>query len=231
MNSKKIIILKHIPREGAGTIERFFRNNAWDIRQIELSAGDKLPDSVEGYRAIILMGGPMNVYEEDRYPFLKSEDTFLKKALREQIPVLGICLGAQLLAKAAGARIMKSPEKEIGWYKVSLTKEGLKDDFFQSLPAVLNIFQWHEDTFQVPKNGNLLAESDLCKNQAFKVGKNAYGLQFHIEVTTQMIEEWVKIEPMAGHDKILKETYDKKAAFEKQARIIYHNFAKIIEEE
>jgi len=133
----------------------------------------------------------MNVYEEDRFPFLREEDLFIKESIQRGKRVLGICLGAQLIAKALGAKVFKAPEKEIGWYDVSLTEEGSRDPWFASFPKVFRVFQWHEDTFEIPKRAKLLATSTAVPNQAFRYGENAYGLQFHLEVTPEMIRDWV----------------------------------------
>ena len=134
----------------------------------------------------------MNVYEEDRYPFLKDEDLFIKEAIQRGKSVLGICLGAQLMAKALGAKVFKAPGKEVGWYDVSLTRIGLRDPLFSDLPKTFPVFQWHEDTFEIPRAGRLIATSSPISHQAFRYGENAYGLQFHLEVTEKMIAEWVE---------------------------------------
>ena len=117
-----------------------------------------------------------------------------KEIIKEEIPFLGVCLGAQLLAKALGAKIKKSPEKEIGWYEIGLTKEGTEDPPFKNIPRNHTVFQWHGDTFELPKKSTLLFVSETGINQAFKYGKNAYGFQFHIEATPSMIESWLKNE-------------------------------------
>ncbi len=187
-----ILVVKHISIEGAGTLGEYLINNGRRIKTIELDKGDNLPASLKGIEAIVLLGGPMNVYEQDKYPFLKGEDILLKKALKERIPILGICLGAQLLAKALGAKVKKARQKEIGWYKLNLTKQGKKDILFKGIGKDFDVFQWHEDTFDIPENATLLATTKTCKNQAFKYGDNAYGLQFHIEVTFDMIKNWIK---------------------------------------
>jgi GMP synthase-like glutamine amidotransferase len=134
----------------------------------------------------------MNVYEEDRYPFLRKEDLFIKEAIQRGKFILGICLGAQLIAKALGAKVSKAPVKEIGWYDVSLTRVGSRDPLFSNLPKRFPVFQWHEDTFEIPKAGKLVATSSLVPHQAFRYGDNAYGLQFHLEVTEEMIREWME---------------------------------------
>ena len=230
---KQILIIKHVEIEGPGTIERFFQNTNWTLATLNFATGGFPPDDFSDIKAIISLGGPMNVYEEADYPFLRDEDTFLKKAIRKEIPILGVCLGAQLLAKACGAKISRSPEKEIGWNRVSLTDDGQKDVLFESLPREIEVFQWHEDTFDIPQGAVCLASSQSCRNQAFKFGKNAYGLQFHIEVTPAIIESWVneymrEDEGQFGAKNMLIDAYKKREAFEKQADMVYLNFAKII---
>jgi GMP synthase (glutamine-hydrolysing) len=188
-DTMNVLIVKHVDIEGPGLIEHCLNQRAIPSRIICLETGDSLPGP-NGFTHIVLLGGPMNVYEEDRYPFLKGEDLFIKEAIQRGKNILGICLGAQLIAKALGARVTKSPVREIGWSEVSLTEEGSKDRLFAALPKTFPVFQWHEDTFQIPRWGTLLATSPDVPNQAFRYGGNAYGLQFHLEVTKKMIREW-----------------------------------------
>ena len=175
----------------------------------------------------------MNVYEEEKYPFLREEDTFLYRVAEEEVPFLGICLGAQLIAKATGARVTKNPEKEIGWYKIVLNDDGLKDDLLKDLPEVFKVFQWHGDTFGIPSGGKRLAFSERCQNQALKYGRNIYGIQFHVEVTKTMIAQWAdaykgELESLKGvvSDKQrMLEDYDKLSkVYTKQAEQFYVNF-------
>ncbi len=170
---------------------------------------------VDDWSHIVLMGGPMNVYEEDRYPFLKKEDLFIKESIQRGRTLLGICLGAQLIAKALGARVIKAPVKEIGWYDISLTEDGKKTPLFSQFPTTFSVFQWHEDTFEIPNFGKLIATATSVPNQAFCYGRNAYGLQFHLEVTESMIREWLEAErdelnrsvfPHFSKEEILAET-------------------------
>ena len=226
----KIVIIKHVENEGPGLIESFFQADGWDLQTVELAKGEGLPETFKDAAAVIMLGGPMNVYEEEAYPFLKDEDSFIRRVLIEEIPFLGICLGAQLLSKACGGRVEKSPVKEVGWFTVELTKDGQKELFFRGLPKSFKVFQWHEDAFEVPAGGLLLTQGKGCRNQAFKIGTNAYGLQFHIEVTEEMVESWMK--DGAGRidtRKILGDTKKLKEAFELQAQEVFANFKRIIE--
>jgi GMP synthase-like glutamine amidotransferase len=234
-----ILVIKHISIEGPGIIGEFFNHTTQRIKTIDLEENDELPEDFSKIEAVIILGGPMNVYEEDKFPFLRDEDIFLKKAIRKEIPLLGICLGAQLLAKACGAKVKRASVEEIGWYKISLTEEGKKDALFKDIGKELDVFQWHEDTFEIPEGATLLATSDgTCKNQAFRFGKSIYGLQFHIEVTPKMLESWVRcyldrdkqIE-LDAQKMLIDNAYRKKEQFVEQAHKILLNFSRIMTKE
>lgn len=186
-----VLIIKHSEIEGPGSIEYCLRQERISFQIINLRPGIPLP-KLDDLTHIVIMGGPMNVYEEDRYPFLRVEDLFIKEAIQRGKFILGICLGAQLIAKALGAKVFKSPVKEIGWYNVSLTRIGAIDPLFSKLPKTFSVFQWHEDTFEIPHGAILVATSSLVPYQAFRYGDNAYGLQFHLEVTREMIRGWME---------------------------------------
>ena len=186
-----VLIAKHVDIEGPGLIEACLRQENIPYQILSLESGLHLP-KLDNLTHIVFLGGPMNVYEEDRYPFLKEEDLFIKEAIQRGKSLLGICLGAQLIAKALGAKVFKAPVKEIGWYDVSLTRIGSIDPFFSRLPKTFSVFQWHGDTFEIPHSAILIATSSLVPYQAFRYGDNAYGLQFHLEVTQEMIREWME---------------------------------------
>jgi GMP synthase (glutamine-hydrolysing) len=185
------LIIKHVAIEGPGLFEYCLKQEKIPYQILNLTSGVHLP-KLDGFTHIVFLGGPMNVYEEDRYPFLKDEDLFIKEAIQRGKAILGICLGAQLVAKALGAKVSKAPAKEIGWYDVSLTEIGLQDPLFSNLPKTFPVFQWHEDTFEIPKAGKLIATSSPVPHQAFRYGEKVYGLQFHLEVTEEMIREWME---------------------------------------
>jgi len=186
-----VLIIKHVEIEGPGLIEDCLKEERIPYQILNLESEIRLP-RLDDFCAIVILGGPMNVYEEDRYPFLREEDLFIKEAIQRGKAVLGICLGAQLVAKALGAKVTKAPIKEIGWFDVSLTRAGSRDPLFSRLPETFPVFQCHEDTFDLPSAGELIATSNPILHQAFRYGENAYGLQFHLEVTEEMIHEWVK---------------------------------------
>lgn len=187
-----ILIIKHIPIEGPVLIGEYFGKKKYDLVTVELGLGEKLPEITDGLQAVIILGGPMNVYEEEKYPHLRDEHIFIQELIARDIPTLGICLGAQLIAKASGALVKKASQKEIGFFKIKLTCDAAKDTVFMGLGGEIDVFQWHEDTFDVPSGGVLLAEGDTCRNQAFRVGSSLYGLQFHVEVDDAAIREWIK---------------------------------------
>lgn len=185
-----ILFIKHVDIEGPETLGSFFEQRGFPLAVIDLHRGQKLPATLEGVDAVVSLGGPMNVYEEAKYPFLKDEDVFLKSVLKEKVPFLGICLGAQLLAKAAGGKVVRSPQEEIGWFNIALTEQGVADPVFRHMPPVMEVFQWHGDMAVIPEGGVHLASSERCPVQSFRVGCSAYGLQFHAEITDKSIAAW-----------------------------------------
>lgn len=217
-----VLVLKHAANEGLGTLGTFLEEHGIDVVTLDLSKGVALPVGAGSAAAVISMGGPMNVYEEDRYPFLREEDAFLRQALRLEVPVLGICLGAQLLAKACGAKVGKAPVEEAGFSRVRLTPEGMSDPLFSGVGENLDVFQWHGDTFDIPDGGVLLAEGDRCPHQAFRSGPNAYGLQFHIELTPAMLAEWFAGRPEGAE--ALGTFRRIGARFARTTKVVYLNF-------
>jgi GMP synthase (glutamine-hydrolysing) len=152
------------------------------------------PQPARSYDAIMVFGGSMHPDQDALHPWLEREEEFLRDVLAEEIPVLGVCLGAQMLARSAGARVRPAPAPEIGWFDVELTPAGRDDPVLGALPARTETFQWHSYTFDVPRDGTELARSALC-TQAFRAGPRAWGIQFHAEVTLEMLERWIREEP------------------------------------
>ena len=187
----RALVLQHIAVEGPGRLGPFLEQRGWELDTRALYAEDGLPAAPQDYHAIIIMGGPMGVYDEAAYAFLRQEHVFLQRAITQQVPLLGICLGSQLLAKALGARVYPNACKEIGWYTVDLTPAGRSDVLFQGAPASLPVFQWHGDAFELPAGAVALASSPQCTHQAFRYGERVYGLLFHLELVPAMIHSWL----------------------------------------
>ncbi len=226
---KSVLIVKHVEQEGPGLLGKHFASAGWDITTVELSRGEPLPDTTDDITAVVILGGPMNVYEEEAYPFLRQEDYFIKEVLSAEVPLLGICLGAQLIAKACGERVMKAPQKELGWYSVDLTREAREDRLFKGVESPFAVFQWHEDTFDVPRGGVLLATSSVVRNQAFKVGSCAYGLQFHVEASLDIIDGWMRGEKKSERESIISHGRSLERLLDANAATIFGNFIRMAE--
>jgi GMP synthase (glutamine-hydrolysing) len=230
---ERVYIVKHVEDEGPGLLSDHFGDVGRETALIELYRGDPFPEDLDSAAGIVVLGGPMNVYEEEKYPFLKAEDTFIRMVLRKEIPFLGICLGAQLLAKACNAGVVKAPKAEVGWHEVRLTRDGRRDALFTGLPTTVTVFQWHEDAFVIPEGGVLLAMSELCRNQAFRVGSSAYGLQFHGEVTPTMVRGWMEkaADGLPGIDvkQINLESERLRDAYRSRGVTLATNFLRVIE--
>ncbi len=187
---KPVLFLQNITLEGPGTIGSFLETRNIPIVIRDLYKGHHIPDKITEFGAVIVLGGPMNVDEEDKYPFLKLEKEFLRECVHKRVPVLGTCLGGQLLAAALGAKVKKNKCPEIGWMNVEMTPAGKNNILFSGLVSPLPVFQWHGDTFNLPDGSVHLAHSKHCLNQAFSIDDMFFGIQFHLEVTNKMAREW-----------------------------------------
>ncbi len=192
-----VLIIKNVFGEGPGTIADHLSAERVPYSVIDLSIGDAVPQ-VDSFTHLLVLGGPMAVYEMHRYAYLINEALLINAAIKANKHVMGVCLGAQMLAHVLGARVYPGPKKEIGWYEVALTPEGMNDPLMSvlALPGrnAAQVFQWHGDTFDLPREAVRLASSDLYPNQAFRYGDRVYGLQFHIEVTPQIVRDWLTAE-------------------------------------
>lgn len=191
MERRHVIVLTHATPEHPGLIEPALRERGLELRTVRTHEGDAVPGELEDAAGLVIMGGPMGVYEHAAYPHLRRELALLERALRAELPVLGVCLGSQLLAAALGAQVTPGPAKEIGWHDVYLTDEAAADPLFAGAPATFAGFHWHGDVFSLPAGATSLAASARTKVQAFRHGAAAYGLLFHLEVTAAMIEAMV----------------------------------------
>ena len=194
---KRLLVFQHVPYEILGTFHPLLKEAGFRIRYVNFGHHPDAEPNISRYHGLIVLGGPMNCDQSDRYHHLSKEIEVIQDAIEQGKPVLGICLGAQLIARALGARVSKNKTKEIGWYDLSPTIEGTSDPLFSKLGAHQMIFQWHGDAFEIPKNAVHLATSPDCKNQAFRYRHNVYGFQFHLEVDEPMIHRWLHTPSMA----------------------------------
>lgn len=197
---ESVLILKNVEHEGPGTIGDYLKAFDMPFRIIELSKGEKIPET-DVYTCLVIMGGPMSVHDTAKYPYLQAEEELVKKFNAAGKKVLGICLGAQIMAKALGADVYRGDGEEIGWLDIELTEDALRDSCMKSLAHYegaekvlrkFKVFHWHGETFTIPSHAERLAGSERYPNQAFRYGNNGYAFQFHIEVTKEMIYDWFR---------------------------------------
>jgi len=182
----RIHYLQHVPFEDLANIEAWARSRGHDLTCTMLFADETLPD-LSSFDWLIIMGGPMNIYEHDRYPWLLKEKEFIRKAVASGKIVLGICLGAQLISDVLGGKVTKNRFREIGWFPISLTDDAISSSIFSVLPERFVALHWHGDTFSIPRGALRMAESEACPNQAFVLGR-VVGLQFHLESSKDSID-------------------------------------------
>jgi len=181
----RIHFLQHVPFEDLASMESWAVSRGHAISRTRLFSDEELAD-LSSFDWLIIMGGPMNIYQEEIYAWLAKEKEYIRQAISGGKIVLGVCLGAQLISDVLGGRVTKNRHKEIGWFPVQLTKEGRDSPIFSSLPDSFGALHWHGDTFSIPPGASRMAESDACSNQAFVLGR-AIGLQFHLESNTASI--------------------------------------------
>jgi len=186
----RVLVLQHIACEPPGVYEDVLNERGAEIVRVEVDAGVPLPEG--RFDAIVAMGGPMSANDEGELPWLIAEKALIADAVRADTPFWGVCLGVQLLASSLGARVWAGDEPEVGVLPVDLTDEALADPVFAGFPRSLPALQWHGDTFDLPEGAVRLAGSTAYPNQAFRF-RNAYGLQFHLEVSTSMALEWAEV--------------------------------------
>jgi GMP synthase-like glutamine amidotransferase len=184
----KIHCFKHVPFEGIGCIATWAETHNFQLSYTLLYEPHLLP-STSDFDLLVIMGGPMSVLDEDVFPWLKAEKEFVRVSMREGKKILGICLGAQMIANALGKPIYKNSVKEIGWFPVNFTKEARSSKLFADFPESATVFHWHGETFDLPDQSVLLCSSDGCRNQGFMIGNQVVGLQFHLEETSSSLAE------------------------------------------
>ena len=225
---RRILAVQNAACETLGTLEQMFTSDGFEIEKIS-AQGDPMPVTSKGYDAVVILGGPMAVY--DNLPCLQREQDLIKDTIKSSTPVLGVCLGSQLIAQAAGGRVYKGKQKEIGWHSVYVTPASSNDIFRGVTDKTIKVFQWHGDTYDLPANAKILAYSELYP-QAFRIG-SAVGVQFHLEVDRPLIESWMreygaevdaeKIKP----ESILPSQGDLEE-LSKRCRTVYNNFTKVL---
>lgn len=187
----KIHYLQHVPFEGLASIEPWAVNQNHSLSATRFYDNEPLL-SVEDIDWLIVMGGPMNIYEDDKYPWLTEEKRFIEQAIKHDKTVIGICLGSQLIADVLGAKIYQGQYKEIGWFPIEMTDKTEDSAVFNSLPQKFTVFHWHGDTFDLPEGSTRLAYSEGCQNQAFVYNEKVLGLQFHLESTKDSVQQIIK---------------------------------------
>lgn len=184
----RVHYLQHVPFEGLGSIEPYLKTQGFRITSTRFFESSRLPDSNK-VDLLIVMGGPMSANDEDKLTWLIDEKAFIRQCIQGGKRVLGICLGAQLIASAMGARVYRNPVKEIGWFPVQGIHAG--DETIYRFPRVFKAFHWHGETFDLPPKAVRLARTEGCENQGFQLGKSVIGLQFHLEMTPESVREIV----------------------------------------
>jgi GMP synthase (glutamine-hydrolysing) len=187
----RLLVFQHVAVEPLGTLDALIRARGHRIRFHNFERHPDAQPNVERYRGLIVLGGPMNVEDQHRRPHLKTELKAIERALAQDKPVLGICLGAQLLAHVLGAPVRRHEQPEIGWYDMLTSAAGRSDPVLGVVGECLPVFQWHAYTYGLPSGAVHLARTETCEQQAFRWGERAYGFQFHLEADAPVIERWI----------------------------------------
>lgn len=186
---KPVAIFRHLECEGPGYFAEFLARNNIPHELIRIDQNDNVPESIEAHSALVFMGGPMSV--NDELPWIKQELTLIRQAAREKMPVLGHCLGGQLICKALGGKVTANPVKEIGWHNVQCLQNTESEKWLANLPEEFVAFHWHGETFSIPEGATAILKSELCDHQAFTMD-NILALQCHVEMTAEMVTEWAR---------------------------------------
>lgn len=199
-----VLICKNVETEGPGTIGDFLKERQIPFTVVELSKGEAIPDPAH-FDVLVMLGGPMSANEPHIYPYIAREEELVRSFVSDGKRVLGVCLGSQIMAKALGAKVCRGKETEVGWHDIGITGAGSGDSVMRRLAADprtgefrdrFKVFHWHGETFDIPEGAQWLAFSDLYPHQAFRFGAGAYAFQFHVEVTREIVYDWLRNEPV-----------------------------------
>lgn len=180
--------IMHASFEGLGSMESYFNSEKYNLSSSLLYEKDYTFPAIEEIDWLIIMGGPMGVYDTEDYPWLVPEKAFIKSAIDAGKIVVGVCLGAQLIADVLGAKVYKNKHREIGWFNLTRSSKAINSKLRNIFPQKVNTFHWHGDTFDLPENALLLVSSEACINQAFSINNRIFGFQFHFEATLEFAE-------------------------------------------
>lgn len=189
---EEILVIQQAEHEDPGAFAETAGRLDVGLRVVRVWLGEPVPRNPGAHPAVLIMGGAMNVGEVERYPFLADEMKLVRQCVARRKPLLGICLGSQLIAAALGARVYAGPVKEIGWHALTLTPEAQRDPLFEGFPSEQTVFQWHGQTFDLPAGAMRLAGSAAFHNQAYRLGECAWGIQYHLETTAAHVRDWIE---------------------------------------
>jgi len=234
----RLLVFQHVAAEPLGTLDPLIRRRGHRIRFVNFERDPDAQPDIDRYRGLIVLGGPMNVEDQTQRTHLRTELKAIERALAQDKPVLGICLGAQLLAHVLGAPIRRLERPEIGWYDLHTTEPGRGDPVIGALGDAASVFQWHGYHFELPSGAQHLARTAGCEQQAFRAGNNAYGFQFHLEMDASLIDRWLAQpayrEELANagleHDEhaIRLHTAERIGAMQQSAAQVFNNFLDLV---
>ena len=233
----KVLVIRNVSYETEGMLEALLRDQGLTLDIVDFQQDAFAKPRLDGYGGLVVMGGPMGANDSDRFPFLLEVERLCSEAMERSIPLVGVCLGAQIMAKVLGSEVYPNPVREVGWYDLTTTEAAAGDALFSELEPLEVVLQWHGDTFDLPKDAVLLASSPDCVNQAFRYGENGYAVQFHLEILESMIREWVRRDAARGWlseegrisaPRILADTDTYMSRSEELGRRVYTCFARMI---
>jgi GMP synthase (glutamine-hydrolysing) len=226
-----VLGLIHGENARAGIFKDVVEERGHELEEWSLAWDEPPSRPVDDYSAVVVFGGAMHADQDDRHPWLSEETLFLERLLAQRKPVLGVCLGAQLLARAALAPVFPASTPEVGWFPVELTERAEDDPVLGQLPRRFDSFQWHFYTYELPAGAEELARSEIC-TQAFRLGDSVWGIQFHAEVTADQVEAWVRDDPHevpVSPEELLEQTRERIEAWNELGRKVCGAFVEVAE--